>query len=650
MSNMDPLIGKRLGDYLIEGIVGTGGMARVYRGYDEKLDRYAAVKVIEPHLIASEEDAEYSERFQREARAIARLNHPHIVGVYQFGEQEAVYYIAMAHIEGRNLREILKSHLKANTLMPVDEMMKILKSIADALDYAHRNSIIHRDVKPSNIIVTGDHTAVLTDFGLALNAIEGTIGNTFGSVHYIAPEQAISSAQAVPQSDQYSLGVIAYEMLTGRVPFDDKSTMSVALKHISDAPPPLSEINPKIPPAVEAVIMRTLDKDHLQRFSTCADFVEALNIAFNTEGAEFIANPPTPAEMTQPRPPEKINPIPSVSGSATAKPVQTVHLSRTTDNQNKSRGLTLPLVAGIGLVAVIALAMVIILPQLGAEDDVSITQTAEAVIAQAIVSTNTAEANARQTIDAAIQSTYAAATEASQVTPTVEPTPTSQPTATPDDDTARQTSIAEQRTARADAIISTSTAQAVDVQAMVQVEDPTDAPEPTATVEASTEEATEIEQSEPDSTDTPAVTPTPDIGMSASDTAQILIRYNSESAVLYNRDNSMPIFPGFYSFIRIEPSGREVRYEMTEWGDLEGGIEPEQCLQVWKINYRSLPIEEPPADICASRLYFRSTARPFWTSSNASAYFEVRWGNDLLATCPVATEEDQDLRCTVAIP
>ena len=223
MSITDPLIGKRLGDYLIEGVLGTGGMARVYRGYDDNLDRYAAIKVIEPQLIASAEEDEYRERFLREARAIARLNHPRIVGVYQFNQIGNLYYIAMEYIEGRNLRDVLKTYLRQDKLMPTGDMLKVLLDIGDALDYAHKQSIIHRDVKPSNIIVTEEGNAVLTDFGLALNAVEGTIGNTFGSVHYIAPEQAISSAQAVPQSDQYSLGIVAYELLTGRVPFDDAS-------------------------------------------------------------------------------------------------------------------------------------------------------------------------------------------------------------------------------------------------------------------------------------------------------------------------------------------------------------------------------------------------------------------------------------------
>ncbi|MGB1286601.1 MAG: protein kinase domain-containing protein [Aggregatilineales bacterium] len=293
MASGDPLIGRKLGDYSIEAVQGAGGMARVYRGYDEKLDRYAAVKVIEPHLIANEEEGEYRERFLREARAIARLSHQRIVGIYQFGQLDNIYYIAMEYIEGRNLREVLKAYNKQKRTMPVAESLPVLRDIADALDYAHTQDIIHRDIKPSNIIITPDGSrAVLTDFGLALNAIEGTIGNTFGSVHYIAPEQAISSAQAVPQSDQYALGIIAYEMLTGQVPFDDASAMSVALKHISDPPPPIREINPNVSEAVEAVILKALDKDVDHRFEKSILFIEALERAFASVGQTTLSAPP----------------------------------------------------------------------------------------------------------------------------------------------------------------------------------------------------------------------------------------------------------------------------------------------------------------------------------------------------------------------
>jgi serine/threonine protein kinase len=276
----DALIGKRLGDYTIQSLLGQGGMARVYKGYDSTLQRYAAVKVVEPRLLAAQDEKEYRERFLREARSIARINHPNVVSVYQFGELDNLYYMAMSFIEGDDLRDIIKEYHRQKTYIPTNQVIKIIRDIAEALDYVHKNDVIHRDVKPSNIMVTADGRAVLTDFGLALTAQEGTLGNTFGSVHYIAPEQAISSAQAVPQSDLYSLGIVLYEMLTGRVPFEDASAMSVALKHISDPPPMPSMFNPRITPHVEEVLMKILDKDPRKRYPSGRAFADALQAAF----------------------------------------------------------------------------------------------------------------------------------------------------------------------------------------------------------------------------------------------------------------------------------------------------------------------------------------------------------------------------------
>ena len=285
MAGNDPLIGKELGDYLLQSLIGRGGMARVYLGYDKNLDRYAAIKVIETHLITGSDSAEYYERFQREARSIAKLNHPNIVGIYQFGQYGRNYYMAMEFIDGRDLRLVLKDYNRKGEMIPVPRMLRVLRHMASALDYAHEKGVIHRDIKPSNILVTKeDDKAVLTDFGLALNVPEGTVGNTFGSAHYIAPEQAVSSAQAVPQSDLYSLGIVLYEMMTGRVPFDDASAMSVALKHLSDPPPPPSQLNPAISSHVEAVILKSLEKEPHERYQDGQTFMRALEHAFAMSG------------------------------------------------------------------------------------------------------------------------------------------------------------------------------------------------------------------------------------------------------------------------------------------------------------------------------------------------------------------------------
>ena len=264
----DPLIGEQLGDYVIQRLLGRGGMARVYVGYDERLQRYAAVKVIHSDLLTVSDRAEYAERFRREARAIARLSHPNIVGVYQFGEYDDGYYMAQVFVEGKDLRHLLHDYEVAGEHMPLMEVLTIVRGIGSALDYAHGRGVIHRDVKPANIIVSVDNAPILTDFGLALSASEGTLGDTFGSAHYIAPEQAISSARAVPQSDLYSLGICLYEMLAGRVPFDDPSAMSVALKHLNDPPPPLRDRVPDLPRLSRRWCSKTLAKDPAERYET----------------------------------------------------------------------------------------------------------------------------------------------------------------------------------------------------------------------------------------------------------------------------------------------------------------------------------------------------------------------------------------------
>lgn len=291
MALPDPLIGKKLGDYKIEALLGKGGMARVYKGYDENLDRYAAVKVIASEFAATVDEVEYTERFQREARAIARLRHPHIVGVYQFGQVDDLYYMAMIFLDGEDLRFRLRNYASQGERMPVQEVLKMTAEVADALDYAHDQGVIHRDIKPSNIMMT-TRGAVLTDFGLALSTAEGTMGDTFGSAHYIAPEQAVSSARAVPQSDLYSLGIVLYEALTGKVPFDDPSAMSVALKHLNEPPPPPKTLNPDLPGDLEQVVLKVLSKEPKDRYQSGQKLVEALYKAVDKEPVEVAPGSP----------------------------------------------------------------------------------------------------------------------------------------------------------------------------------------------------------------------------------------------------------------------------------------------------------------------------------------------------------------------
>ncbi len=268
----DPLIGARLGNYQIESSLGRGGMAHVYRAVDVTLRRLVALKVIEPDL---RDLSSYSARFEREAQAIAALEHPNIVPVYYFGEADGLYYLAMKLIEGVELRDLIDLYRLDGQSLPTADLLRIFEAVGSALDYAHGVGVIHRDVKPSNIMIDRNGQPYLTDFGLAMNVSQGTVGEVFGTPHYIAPEQARSSANAVPQSDFYSLGVILYEVFTGTLPFDDPVPTAVALQHIMKEPAPPHVVNPDLPPSLEMVIMKALAKNADERYQ----MGEALNTA-----------------------------------------------------------------------------------------------------------------------------------------------------------------------------------------------------------------------------------------------------------------------------------------------------------------------------------------------------------------------------------
>ncbi len=279
----DSLLGTTLDEYQIEMLLGHGGMARVYRGRDTRLGRRVAIKVIDAPLRT---DDEYVMRFKREAQAIAKLEHPHIVRLYRYGEAHGVLYMAMQYVEGSDLGYILESYRADQQFIDTDDaahLVRIIHEIGQALDFAHSKGVIHRDVKPSNILLDQQGHAYLTDFGLALMIEIGTRGEVFGSPHYIAPEQAISSAGAVPQSDVYALGVILFEAFTGQWPFDAENPMDIALLHMSEAPPPPRELRPAISPQVEAVILKALAKRPEDRYANGQALATALEAAIKAD-------------------------------------------------------------------------------------------------------------------------------------------------------------------------------------------------------------------------------------------------------------------------------------------------------------------------------------------------------------------------------
>jgi serine/threonine protein kinase len=264
--------GVNVGPYLIVEQIGRGGMAAVYKAYEESLARHVAIKVL-PEFFA--EAKEYRVRFQVEAVAVAKLRHQNILSVFAYGEENGTPYIVSEFVDGGTLAE------KLNGAMKVDDVVALLTPIASALDYAHTQGVLHRDVKPSNIMLLGDGTPVLTDFGLAKLLESDTItltGTVLGTPEYMAPELC-SGGAAGPRADIYSLGVVAYEMLTARVPFKGNTPGATIVAQISEPLPPAHEVNPDLPPAVAAVLDKALSKDPNDRYESAQEFVIALAAA-----------------------------------------------------------------------------------------------------------------------------------------------------------------------------------------------------------------------------------------------------------------------------------------------------------------------------------------------------------------------------------
>jgi serine/threonine protein kinase len=255
------LIGHQLDEYSVVQLLGQGGMARVYLAEDVRLKRRVALKVIEG---ISEPDI--MRRFEQEAQAIARLEHPHIVRLYRYGEVNGLFYMAMQYIEGSTLAMLLEMHRRAGTYLDTAIIIRLLRDVCDALDYAHSQGVIHRDVKPSNILLDQSGRPYLADFGLARQVNVDTRGEVFGSVHYVAPEQVISSAKTVPQSDLYAVGVILYEMLTGQVPFSGGEPPEIALRHIDEKPGSPRELRPELPRRMEQIVFKALAKKPTSRY------------------------------------------------------------------------------------------------------------------------------------------------------------------------------------------------------------------------------------------------------------------------------------------------------------------------------------------------------------------------------------------------
>jgi eukaryotic-like serine/threonine-protein kinase len=334
--------GQMIDEYKIIGKIGRGGMATVYKAYQASMDRYVAIKILSFQLIDSEE---FLGRFKQEARLIARLEHTNILPVYAYGEDHGIPYLVMRFLNAGTLKDYLDSKITPQENKPpavknsaglvtpqppltLDEIDGIFSQLTDALGYAHQNGVIHRDIKPSNVLLDQRGTVFLTDFGIA-KLVESAMGRKetvpqftatgaiTGTPDYMSPEQA-QGLRLDQRSDIYSLGIMLFEMLTGKVPFDAETPIAVIMKQISEPPPPPSVFNPAIPPALESVVVKALEKSPAARYASMNEFlfawknalvrntappvkdpVEAVNAAaIPSAGAALYGKSPTPIPAT----------------------------------------------------------------------------------------------------------------------------------------------------------------------------------------------------------------------------------------------------------------------------------------------------------------------------------------------------------------
>jgi serine/threonine-protein kinase len=366
------LLGNR---YRIVGPAGEGGMATVYRAVDTKLGRTVAIKALHPEYTR---DAPFLQRFKQEAEFAASLGaHPNIVDIYDVEAEGDTPYMVMAYVEGKTLKDLIREKRRFN----VPEAFAIGQQVASALDFAHKRGLVHRDVKPQNILVTPDGVAKVTDFGIARSVTSTQLtrtGMVVGTVHYFSPEQAQGKPLG-PQSDIYSLGIILYEMLTGHLPFDAENAIGVAMQHLHSQPPNPWDYNPELPARAVATVLRALEKDPDQRYRDAGEFAAAL------AAAEMNPGPPAASTTVQPivTPPAEAtsvyHPVQTVEEPITPPP--TVPPRRTTVERpepgGSGRGVWVSLVALL-LAVIIAAAAYFVGTQLGVLGAASATPTSTA--------------------------------------------------------------------------------------------------------------------------------------------------------------------------------------------------------------------------------------------------------------------------------
>ena len=591
----DLLLGQQLDEYRLEALLGRGGMARVYRGLDVRLKRYAAIKVIDPPF---RDSSEYVKRFEREAQAIARLEHPHIVRLYRYGEAQGALYMAMQYIEGSDLGSVLDAYHADQEFISLADASRIIREVCLALDYAHSKGVIHRDIKPSNIMLDHQGQAYVTDFGLALLTETGTRGEVFGSPRYIAPEQAISSAGAVPQSDLYAVGIILYETLTGRWPFDAENPMDLAMLHITEQPQPPRQLRPDISAELETVILKAIAKEPGDRYSSGAALAGALDQAVKGEGAAAITTQPHKSipdrvalDMAQ-------NPLPPLPGAIAApRPSRkTLHSLPTLDPDERtaSPGSERSIYAGaaIGLVVGLALlgVMLLLVLRRGGTDNRG----------PVILATETQQ-------DAQVAVAVASPTQTS--TSTAMPTLT--PTATPTASLTSMSTYIPTRTATGTATYTASPTASYTTSPLPTV---TPAPTLTPVPPSATRTRTPVPASA-----TPRRTPRPNVVTPSPTPAAasygILIATRGEDSLFVANWGELP-FP--LALLRLGDGDGFI--DGSEWG--VPVLSPGECVTAWKDGKSP----KPPAVTC-QEVGPRLTREPkerFWKSA-FGVYYDGAW-------------------------
>ncbi|MBI1280320.1 MAG: protein kinase [Anaerolineaceae bacterium] len=314
------LVGQKLGMYQITELLGQGGMATVYKGYRDDIDRYVAVKVLPPHPGL---DHQFIDRFRLEAKTIARLQHPHILPLYDYGVENDIIYLVMAFVAGGSLADLMDKGT-----IPLPEIERILRQVASALDYAHRQGVIHRDIKPDNILLDKEGNVQLADFGIVkivsgesdnnTNPALTQTGGLVGTPAYMAPEQGSGQANITARADLYSLGVVVYEMLTGEPPYTADTPMQVVIKHITEPVPNPRNVNQDLTPAMQNVIQRALAKKPDDRYATVTEFAD--DFARATRNEELLTQIPVSKAPV-------LTPSPNQTLEITNGPTPTEHLT-----------------------------------------------------------------------------------------------------------------------------------------------------------------------------------------------------------------------------------------------------------------------------------------------------------------------------------